>query len=253
MSKTKLQLWLILSFIGLLGVLSLLLSELPLQNLPPEVTENINPQTLKWLVLINPAILVLVLTLIGTLVYDKVKFTVPILEGLLRKETLPLTQIKQMLVGGALAGVVAGVLIVGITALFKPYLPAELLAQTEQATNMHLLTKLLYGGITEELLMRFCLMSVIAWILFKISGKLNSAIFYAAIVIAAFLFAIGHFPALFMLVAEPTTVVYAYIITGNMAGGLLFGYAYWKFGLEAAMLAHAFAHIVMTIGAMLVG
>jgi hypothetical protein len=36
----------------------------------------------------------------------------------------------------------------------------------------------------------------------------------------------------------------AFVIGVNTAFGLLFGYLYWRHGLEAAMIAHALAHAV---------
>ncbi|MDB4228189.1 CPBP family glutamic-type intramembrane protease [Flavobacteriaceae bacterium] len=35
---------------------------------------------------------------------------------------------------------------------------------------------------------------------------------------------------------------------GNSVGGIIFGWIYWKKGLESAMIAHIFAHILMILG-----
>jgi membrane protease YdiL (CAAX protease family) len=39
----------------------------------------------------------------------------------------------------------------------------------------------------------------------------------------------------------------AYVIIGNSVGGLVFGWLYWKKGLESAFIAHIFAHVAMVI------
>lgn len=38
--------------------------------------------------------------------------------------------------------------------------------------------------------------------------------------------------------------VVAFVIGANTAFGLLFGYLFWRHGLESAMIAHALAHVV---------
>ena len=43
-----------------------------------------------------------------------------------------------------------------------------------------------------------------------------------------------------------------YLLLGNAAGGLIFGWLYWQKGLESAMLAHIFAHVVMVLAELLV-
>jgi len=35
-----------------------------------------------------------------------------------------------------------------------------------------------------------------------------------------------------------------FVIVANTAFGVLFGYLYWRYGLEAAMIAHGTAHVV---------
>ena len=38
--------------------------------------------------------------------------------------------------------------------------------------------------------------------------------------------------------------IVAFVIGWNAAFGLLFGYLFWRYGLESAMLAHALSHVV---------
>jgi formate/nitrite transporter FocA (FNT family) len=40
-------------------------------------------------------------------------------------------------------------------------------------------------------------------------------------------------------------ILLTYILLGNSIGGVIFGWLYWKKGLESAMVAHVFAHVVM--------
>jgi hypothetical protein len=244
MDKFKIKLWLTLTIFGLIGIASLLLSDLPLHNLPEKVTKAISPEKLKLLILINPLIILVIMTLIGTILYDKVKLTVPIIEKLLNKPNSSTFTLLNIIKYGIILGILAGVLIVSIGKIFEPYLPQALTDATKDI-NLNAITKILYGGITEELLTRFGLMSLFVWLLFKLFKKLNSTIYWSGIIFSAVLFALGHLPIVFQAVAEPTLPIYIYIILGNSIGGLIFGFAYWKKGLECAFISHSFAHLTM--------
>ena len=244
MTKFKIKLWLTLTIIGLIGIASLLLSDLPLDNLPEKVTKAISPETLKLLILINPSLILIISTVIGTILYDKVKLTIPIFEKLLNKPDSATFSLLDITKQGIILGILAGVLIFSIVKIFEPYLP-QVLTDATKDINLNIFTKVLYGGITEELLTRFGLMSLFVWLLFKMFKRLNSAIYWSAIIISAILFALGHLPIVFQAVAEPTLPIYTYIILGNSIGGLIFGFAYWKKGLECVFISHSFAHLTL--------
>lgn len=46
------------------------------------------------------------------------------------------------------------------------------------------------------------------------------------------------------MVGAPDANVVAFVIGANTAFGLLFGYLFWRYGLESAMIAHASVHVV---------
>ena len=60
----------------------------------------------------------------------------------------------------------------------------------------------------------------------------------------AALFAAGHLPFLFAIVARPQAALILAVLLTNFIPGLLFGWLFWRRGLEAAMLSHALAHCV---------
>ena len=91
-------------------------------------------------------------------------------------------------------------------------------------------------------------MTLVVWIVFKMSKSLGNSTYIIGILLSSLLFAVGHLPVVFSTVAEPSAMLIAYIILGNASAGILFGWLYWKKGLEAAMIAHIFAHITMMIG-----
>lgn len=124
--------------------------------------------------------------------------------------------------------------------------PTEL---TVAASRMEipLAAKLLYGGVTEEVLMRWGVMTLIAWVAWRLAGRRERALapsIALAIVLSALLFGLGHLPAARAMGAALSPPVVGYIVLGNALPGLLFGLLFWRWGLEAAMLAHALAHLL---------
>ena len=116
------------------------------------------------------------------------------------------------------------------------------------ASGLPLAARVLYGGITEELLLRWGLMSLLLWLAWRLiqrgEGVPRAALAWLAIVLSALLFALGHLPAASLQVAALTPAIVSYIVIANSAFGLVFGFLFWRYGLEAAMIAHAGAHVL---------
>ncbi|TMM57456.1 CPBP family intramembrane metalloprotease [Maribacter algarum] len=242
----KLKLGLLVFFIGLVGVFSSLAMEVPLpEEMEKMISEVFTPLQFKLLSLINPIILLIVTVLIGTLLYDKVSLKLPVLENLIDKNKKALT--SGILKFGIIGGVISGILITITAVLFNPILPTEFLEIGENF-KPPLITRFLYGGLTEEILIRFGIMTFFVWLLFKISGKLNATVYWIGILVSAIIFGFGHLPFVYAMIDTPTTELLFYIILGNAVGGIVFGWLYWKKGLETAMIGHIFAHIIMLTG-----
>lgn len=242
----KFKLGLTLFIIGLLGVFSMLTVSIPLESLPKEVLDKISPQTLKYLVLINPTILLLIAVVVGTLLYDKVGFSVPTISSLLKIEPQKIKLVEQAKFG-IFFGFIAGILITIIGIFFKYSLPQEFI-ELGNKIKITTIARFLYGGFTEELLMRFGFMTLVVWLIFKVTKNLNSSTYWTGIIVASILFAVGHFPVVFNAVQSPTITLLTYVLIGNSIAGLFFGWLYWKKGLESAFIAHIFAHVAMIIG-----
>ncbi|WP_248898344.1 CPBP family intramembrane glutamic endopeptidase [Haloplanus halobius] len=150
-------------------------------------------------------------------------------------------------------GVIGGLLILLLDVALAPFvaqdLPQSALGATD-ATMENVVAyapvRFLYGGITEELLLRYGLMSAIAFIGWFLTGRQSdgpgSKVMWVAVVISAVLFGIGHLPALARSV-DLTPALAARTILLNAIAGVLFGWLYWQRSLEAAMVAHAAFHV----------
>jgi membrane protease YdiL (CAAX protease family) len=66
-------------------------------------------------------------------------------------------------------------------------------------------------------------------------------------VLAAILFGLGHLPATHAAGLPVDTLVITRAIVLNGLLGLIFGWLYWTFGLEAAMVSHFSGDIVLHV------
>lgn len=109
------------------------------------------------------------------------------------------------------------------------------------------LASITYGAVIEEVMLRLFVMSLAAFIMFKLfekkAEKPSTKILVLANVIAALLFSVGHLPATFMLIGtSPLIIARCFLLNGGI--GLLFGWLYRKYGLRYAMIAHGGCHVV---------
>lgn len=234
MRRLGLALW----ALGMVAVLSLLLA--PLEALMPAGFE-MDPMAFRALALINPLVLTSLAVLIGCWAAPKLGLDAPLVRALLDRRGAGVVLRRQA--GPALLGGIASAAVV----LIYGALTADWFAGNAAvaAFEMPLVTKLLYGGVVEELMLRWGVMSLIAWIAWKLSRSRGAAL-WTAVLIAALLFALGHLPALYALVPEAPGGLVAPVIVANAVPGVICGLLFWRRGLEAAMVAHALAHLIST-------
>ena len=246
MKKERLILGIVLFTLGFIGVLSILTMNIPLPEEASKILlEQFTPKQIKLLTLINPTIILIVAILLGVFMHDKVSLDVPIIKGIIKNDKN--YQISSILKYGIIGGVISGIILTLVGVLFYPILPLEFI-ELGDTLKPTLIARFLYGGLTEEILMRFGLMSFVIWLLSKIFKTINSKIYWIGILIAAVIFALGHFPIAFQAVSNPSVLLLSYILIGNSIGGVIFGWLYWKKGLETAFIAHICTHIIMILG-----
>ncbi|MFC6940745.1 CPBP family intramembrane glutamic endopeptidase [Salinirubellus sp. GCM10025818] len=110
--------------------------------------------------------------------------------------------------------------------------------------------RFLYGGVTEELMLRFGLMSALVFGGWHVTGRPGEGprpgVVWAAILISAVLFGVGHLPALAQSV-DLTPALIARTVLLNALVGVVFGWLYWRRSLEAAMVAHTTFHVPLVV------
>ncbi|HLA11739.1 MAG TPA: CPBP family intramembrane glutamic endopeptidase [Pyrinomonadaceae bacterium] len=249
----KIRLFMILWLAGFAGVLSFLLVDLTklLAQLPtPAGTETFQvTPAIKILSLIQPAVLLSVAVLIGVALGSKVGLLSPVAEAAARKEHLS-SALKPQIIPGFTGGLLGSIGVILNWLLWKPFLPPEFVLRSVELNKLlPLPTRLLYGGITEELLLRWGVMTLLVWAAWRLFQKgqdrPQKGYFIGAIVISSVIFGLGHLPFVFAIAPYASVALILYVIVGNSIFGLIAGYLFWKKGLESAMIAHMLVHIVM--------
>ncbi|MDJ0705486.1 MAG: CPBP family intramembrane metalloprotease [Leptolyngbyaceae cyanobacterium MO_188.B28] len=108
-----------------------------------------------------------------------------------------------------------------------------------------------YGGVTEEVMLRLFFMTLLVWLGNWISRR-NSrpptlTVLWLANVVAALLFGLGHLPATAAVGIPLNGLVVTRSLVLNGAGGIVFGWLYWRKGLESAIAAHFCTDIVLHV------
>jgi hypothetical protein len=246
--RTKLSAYLFLA--GFAGILSFLLVDLSalLATMPPtDGTKLPSPWLLKVVSLIQPTVLLALAVFVGVLLAPKVNLSAPVFEALARGKSF-IAALKPQIIPGVIAGLIAAVIIVLSWALFRPLLPAEFVVRGEAFNRLvPLPTRMLYGGITEEILLRWGLLTLLVWAAWRIFQRgrrqPGAVCFVGAILISSIVFGVGHLPVAVAIGGPLTLPVVVYVVTGNSVFGLMAGYLYWRKGLEAAITAHMLAHV----------
>ena len=196
----------------------------------------------------NNLILFAIACFVGLLLSKRIGMGAPILEGALEGKNQG-DALRAILLPSIVWGAVSGVLIVLLSIPFQSLSVEMLQAEVDIAPWKALLASF-YGGIGEEVLLRLFVVSVLVWITFIIKknkdGQPTKIGIWVSIVLAAMLFGLGHLPATAALTPLTFVVVLRAIVL-NGAAGVIFGWLYWRKGLESAMIAHFTADIVLHI------
>lgn len=241
-----------LALMGVVGLIPGLLSTFSALLTQPGVPTSMSPMTLALLSLIQPAILVAIATAVGVALTPKLGLRSHIVEAAagvpdawrgFRREVVP-----------ALVVAAVGVaVILGLDAATQSFVPAPVnIPESEQGRTLGLtITGVLYGGIVEEILLRWGLMTLLAWVLWRLAqhgqGTPRAWIMWTAIVVSALLFGAGHLPAAAGLYGGLTSPIIVRVVGLNSLLGIGFGWLFWRYSLEAAMLSHAGWHIITSL------
>lgn len=183
----------------------------------------------------------------GLKLAQRVGFSFPILENLLKGEAQKnLKSIIWISIGlGLLAALLIILLSVPFGNLSVDFLKAEVAVPAWKSFLASF-----YGGVGEEVLLRLFLMTFFVWITLKIKttdeGKPTNIGVWLAIFLSSIIFGLGHLPITSGLTSI-TPIVELRAVLLNGVGGIIFGWLYWKKGLESAMISHFSADICLHV------
>jgi len=207
-----------------------------------------SPEMLILLSQVPTFILIIIALVIGFFTAHKVGLKSAVIHPNVREKSKSewIKGIKLAIILGSIAAIVLR----GFDYLLLPFLPDGIKELIHPYNAIEFLGALLYGGIVEELLIRFGFMSLLVLVLWKLfdrkAAKPANWVFILAIFVSTLLFALGHYSAT-ANVTEMTGFIWFRMIVLNGFAGVFFGWIYWKHNLELAMLAHMSTHIVMNL------
>lgn len=236
---------LVAGFLGSLSVGPLKQNLLNLAESDPGPEPVRHSRSMRWAVETGVNLVVLAAAVMGGLflsVHLKA-VGVPLLESSLRGTAVP--GLWETVATPIMAGLALGV-IVSPLALYRP---RELRIDFYRiAIWKRWLAGIFHGGIVEELVFRWFLLSVLVWLLSLVLGFTADSVpnegFWVANTVTALVFGLMHLTGSAM-VAPLTGVAILLTLGINMLLGLAYGYFFWRSGLEAAMLAHMSTHVAL--------
>ena len=193
----------------------------------------------------------------GLFFAGRVGLGAPILDSASRGEPVA-DRVRALLPLSVILGVVTTLVVLGLEIFYFQPAMAKELGETAAALNLETsqpaawkgFLASFYGGIAEEILLRLFVMSFLVWLgrfLSKTAdGRPTNPIFWIANILAAVLFGLGHLPTVALLVPLTAIVVMRTVVLNGLIG-MVCGWLYWKRGLEAAMISHFSADLVLHV------
>ena len=195
--------------------------------------------------LVQTFLVVAIASAAGTALAPRVGFGAPFFEALVSGEPLWPALQPQLLpaLGLGVAGTL--VLLAAYYGFFRRRLDPKTAHTIDELRNkLGIWGRVLYGGVVEEVLMRWGLLTVLVWLGTLLVGRPSAGVIWATILITGVVFGLGHAPGNLAAGARPTPIFFASITFLNLGVGTIFAWLYWRYGLAAAMIGHALCHLV---------
>jgi hypothetical protein len=219
----------LVGLLGLVGVLAYL-PAIP-QLIPPRTKLPMSIGGVMVLAGVQVGILVAVFSFVGTLAGRRIGLRSAVAVALVER-TSQWRALRPQLLPGALCGLLGAAAAAVMSKTLMTYL-----------ASFPIWMRLFYGGFTEEVIARWFLLSGVAWLLSRFAARgrepVAGWVIWAAIAISQVLFSGLHWPALSISSFGNPLAAVATVFVVSLPWGWLF----WKFGIEAAMVAHLIFHL----------
>lgn len=216
--------------LGLLGVLSLWL--MPIPNLA-EISKQagISVEMIRLSIMIQPFMLVCAGVLLGHFLHKKAGIrsyiygTSEKLFGIEPREAL--------------------LFLMPFALLVTELIPATFVAGVDESNVPvpHILTRVLYGGLSEEIIVRWGFLALLIVGLQKVMGD-RRTMHITAVVIAGIVFGVLHLP-MALAIYEPSYWLIAKIVLPNLVFSCAAGYLVLKYNIETGMVYHVVCNTIL--------
>ncbi len=225
-------------------------------TLTPEAWANVILLVMVLLTIAQAVVINIPLTALGLLFAKWTGLDSPFVRALLYREPMPSGLGRALLIGAATGAAAGGLLILLSQYVFGPLLDASIAAAGITVpefgwTWWEGLLASTGAAFNEEVLLRLFLLNGLAWfgglLLGKKTGRPAAAILWAANILSTLAFGALHISNI-VIIGMPVdfaTVSSALVLNGMI--GLLFGWLYWRYGLESAMASHFATDIVLKV------
>jgi hypothetical protein len=198
--------------------------------------------TVRWMVGLGMALVLALAVAIGVTLGRRVGLGSALIDIALQGRS-PWRGIRFLSLPSLAGGVIGAAWLVTLV-MFWP----ESLSVVDPVYSLPLLPKLLYGGITSELLLRYGVMSLVMWLLWRLFGQEQRRpgwlMGWSAVVLTALLAGTVPVYLTWSLSATLPSTVLAQLLLCEIVYGLLAGQLFWRYGLEVAILAHLVAYLL---------
>jgi hypothetical protein len=207
-----------------------------------------------WVLLVNPGLLLVVFAGLGALAAPQVGFTsrIALRASGVKLGILPANALM-LLAAGAAAGLAVALADHATRGLWQ-HAAATPPSLAEAWAPASLLLGICYGGIVEEITMRWGVMSLAVLAIWSIIARAQDrpprAAIAVGILVAALVFAAGHLPSLSAAGIPLDPALVARTIGWNALLGIGFGVLFATRDLESAMGAHAGFHVGVAVAAL---
>ena len=217
--------WPIFILLSIICIPGILLTTIPIAKSLQEKLKKKGLEKYPSLSILNMALfvqtwlLVIVGAALGAYFANKVNLHAPFFESLIKHQFQNSWQNLHAQLYPAVFIAVPGSLIF----LFAYYFMVCKLLDSETINAMYnlrkevgLLGRILYGGIAEEVIVRWGIMSLSAWLIFLIRGSFDNDTYWYAILFSGILFALGHIPSAINAGCKLTVTFFMSILLLNL-------------------------------------
>jgi hypothetical protein len=194
---------------------------------------------------IQSILFVLAMAAVGTALAPRIGFGAPFFVSLVSNSPIwPVLhpQLVPAMLGGTLGALVHILL---YYAVFRSRIDEHTRSITERLRlQMGITARVLFGGIFEEILFRWGIMSLLAWLGFLLMGVVTPLAIWSAMLLSGLLFGLSHIPGALAIGAKKTPMLWISALVMNLWASIVFGWLFWQYGLLSAMIGHALFHLI---------